>query len=456
MTWLRTYRSYIVIMALTIAIIGGALGGILYQQNMLPGGKTANIELQETSKTQPLSFSPIIQWEKDVNAVFYEIEFFNEKPLFLKADCESTAAVYRSRRVYQNRYNPPLNEFAQDLLGKRPVYWRVRSMDFDGNPLTPFSALAELWTSPDIPPMDAPLPVTDYSGGRGRVLLYPVYHWVQQAQAKSYVVEIYSDNPQQNPQAQILGTLRADMSEIYDTEPRPYPQGFYWRVRSFDEAGQPLGKWSEPQYYKASPLDNWEVGVLGDSISHGGGHFSFGPADFEFSYLTYLDFPALNLSQSGDTAQMTLARFDKDVLPFHPKYLLIMTGSNSLRGGEDPQTVIDCLRELQRRCIANGIRPILLTLPAINPDNIQHIFKEGTVPDWQERFRTVNTYIRTQVHIDTAASLDCPDGVLPLSYALDGLHPDVGGKKMIAAKINAAWPQVKLQADKLLLTEEEY
>ena len=104
-----------------------------------------------------------------------------------------------------------------------------------------------------------------------------------------------------------------------------------------------MGTWSEPQYYRVSPLDNWEVGVLGDSISHGGGHFSFGPADFEFSYLSYLDFPAINLSQSGDTAQMTRDRFDADVLPFKPHYLLIMTGSNSLRAGEDPQVVIDCL-----------------------------------------------------------------------------------------------------------------
>jgi len=204
-------------------------------------------------------------------------------------------------------------------------------------------------------------------------------------------------------------------------------------------------------------LDKWEVGVLGDSISHGGGHFSYGPADFEFSYLTYLDFPAINLSQSGDTAQMTRDRFERDVLPFRPRYLLIMTGSNSLRAGEDPQVVIDCLKEIQQKCLENDIAPILMTLPLINPDSIRHIFQEETVPDYASRFRKVNAFIRTQVHIDTAAAFSCPDDKLPVEYALDGLHPDANGKQMMAAVINAAWQQVKLQADRLLLdNHKEY
>ena len=54
--------------------------------------------------------------------------------------------------------------------------------------------------------------------------------------------------------------------------------------------------------------------MLGDSISHGGGHFSYSPAVFSFSWLHYLDFPAINLSQSGDTSGMTAERFDRDVL----------------------------------------------------------------------------------------------------------------------------------------------
>ncbi len=458
MTWWRQRRTYIVIIALTICVIGGTMGGILFYQaqlkaNAIPAGD----KMLKTSQHAPVSYSPVLEWEKDVNAVFYEVEFFTSLPFFLDAESESTAAVYRTRRVYQNRYNPPLQEFAADVLGKRPIYWRVRSMDFDGNPMTPFTAPAELWTSPDIAPMNAPLLVTEYSGKNGTALLYPVYHWVQQAGAKSYEVALYHENPQVNENAQPFATLFADMSELYDPSPRPLLNGFYWRVLSYDQNGNVLGTWSEPQYYKVSPLDKWEVGVLGDSISHGGGHFSFGPADFEFSYLTYLNFPAVNLSQSGDTAQMTRDRFDKDVLPFKPHYLLIMTGSNSLRAGEDPQVVIDCLKEIQRKCLENNIAPILMTLPMVNPESIQHIFKEETAPDYAQRFDAVNRFIRTQVYIDTAAVFTYQNNKLPVKYALDGLHPDANGKKLMAEKINAVWPQVKAMADKMLVDyQNEY
>ena len=154
---------------------------------------------------------------------------------------------------------------------------------------------------------------------------------------------------------------------------------------------------------------------------------------------------------------MTRDRFDKDVLPFKPHYLLIMTGSNSLRAGEDPQVVIDCLKEIQRKCLENNIAPILLTLPMVNPESIQHIFKEETAPDYARRFNVVNRFIRTQVHIDTAAAFTYPDNKLPVKYALDGLHPDANGKKLMAEKINAAWPQVRAMADKMLVNyQNEY
>ena len=63
----------------------------------------------------------------------------------------------------------------------------------------------------------------------------------------------------------------------------------------------------------------------------------------------------------------------------------------------------------------------------------------------------VNDFIRTQVHIDTAAAIKSPGGLLPTVYGLDGLHPDASGKKLMGEKINAVWPQAKLLADRLLM-----
>lgn len=405
-------------------------------------------ELTTSTESQPLSYSPVLTWSKDTNAVYYEVEFFADLPADISPTEDCPAAIYRTKQVFQNQYNPPLRAFASDYLGKQPLYWRVRAMDFNGMPYTPYSDLAVLWTSPLVTPMQAPIPLTHYNEGNGSVLLYPVYHFIPQAQASHYEIGLYRIDPKGRQDIVPDVMLHTDTAELYDPEPRPSETGYYWRVRSLAEDGTPISAWSDTAYFRASPDDNWQVAVLGDSISHGGGHYSYGPEDFEFSWLHYLDFPTINLSESGDTAEMTRDRFDRDVVPFHPQYLLIMTGSNSLRAGDDPDAVIDCLKTIQQKCRDNGIKPILLTLPPINPENIDHVFEEPTIPDWRQRFKKVNDYIRTQVHIEVEQAMPCKDGVLPTQYGLDGLHPDANGKKIMGEAVNAGWQQAKQAADK--------
>lgn len=411
--------------------------------------------LSMTTPETPLSYSPILTWDTDDEAVMYEIEFFTKKPGHLSPAKNSDESVFRTRSIYQNAYNAPLREFAADQLGSRtePIYWRVRALDFNGTPYTPYSDLAVLYTSPDLPPMDAPVLTAEYGGRRGETLLYPVYTWIGQTTAASYEVAIYAVNPEDDPDAVPIETLTSDMAEIYDPQAHYGSAPFYWRVRSFDGEGNPMGQWSRVRSFRTDPADDWQVAVLGDSISHGGGHFSYSPAVFSFSWLHYLDFPAINLSQSGDTSGMTVERFDRDVLPFHPRYLIIMTGSNSLRAGEDTDAVIADLEAMRQRCLENGICPILVTLPAINPENIDHVFAEPTADDWQERFDAVNAYIRTHTYIDMAAAIPTQDGLLPTQYALDGLHPDANGKALMGAYVNSVWPGVKAAADQEL---EEY
>lgn len=95
------------------------------------------------------------------------------------------------------------------------------------------------------------------------------------------------------------------------------------------------------------PAENWETGILGDSISHGGGRMSYSPADWPYNYAYYLDFPTINISRSGDKTEDLLRRFDADVLPFHVRYLLIMGGTNNLRCGGTAEEVISDLEALQ-------------------------------------------------------------------------------------------------------------
>ncbi len=393
----------------------------------------------------PQSFSPLLHWSKNTQAVVYEMEIFTHKPLCTPAGAPSKEAAYRTRQIYMNYFNPPLRQIAGNDLGRMPLYWRVRALGFDGEPVSAFSELAALYTSSEVPDMDAPFPLAVYNDGPGTTLLYPVYSWAPQQGAASFVVELYTENPEEVASAKPVQELRTESSEVYDPEPRIGT--YYWRVHAYNAQQEPIGAWSEVQSFRTEPEDHWQIAVLGDSISHGGGHYSFSPADFEFSWLHYLHFDAVNLSQSGDTSQSTLERFDRDVLPFHPQYLIIFTGTNSLRAGEDPQAVIDDLEEIRRKALANGIKPILMTLPPINPAAIQHVFEEETAPDWLWRFQAVNAYIRRQVHIDAALPFRTRDGSLDSHIALDGLHPDVVGKRIIGETVNSAWPRVRRLAD---------
>ena len=52
--------------------------------------------MTETSPLHPLSLSPILTWEKNINATHYEIEFFREPPSDCYPDAPSKDAVWRA------------------------------------------------------------------------------------------------------------------------------------------------------------------------------------------------------------------------------------------------------------------------------------------------------------------------------------------------------------------------
>ena len=202
-----------------------------------------------------------------------------------------------------------------------------------------------------------------------------------------------------------------------------------------DKEGKPVGQWSLPQKFTTRPSRKVKVGIYGDSISHGGGHLSFSPVDYAYSYSHYLDFPTVNLSESGDTSAMMVERFDRDVRSFHLKYLLIMGGTNSLRAGVSAEEVIRDLEEIGQKAEALGIHPIYLTLPPLNPANIQKAFDESTADNWRQSFAQVNAYIRSRDHIDVAAPFETGED-LPTELALDGIHGDWNMKQEMAQVIN--------------------
>lgn len=366
-----------------------------------------------------------LSWKPDYDAVKYDVTFS-------RRDHGKMAGTWKTTAYMSDMLLPESGRF-KDL---QELYWQEKPLDFDGYPIGMESRPRPLESSVTPVSRNAPLPRPDRSGERGGTLLYPVYSYVGNPGASSYEIEVLSAYPE-NTEGTAHSMYRIGggdflYTDFYDDTPRFGT--WYWRVRGKDGEGNPVGQWSLPQKRQLS-REGYTIGLYGDSITHGGGRMSYGPNDLEYSYGYYLDFDTINLGDSGNTSHDMVERFDRDVLPFHLKYLLILGGSNSLRGGVPAEEVIRDLQEIQQKCRDHNIVPILLTLPPINPSSIDKVFHEPTAEGWEEAFRKVNAFIRTQPHIDTAAAF-LYDNLMPEYLALDGLHGDVEAKKRMADMIN--------------------
>ena len=381
----------------------------------------------------------LLVWPQNLNAVRSEVEIFAEAPVNLSDDAPFEGAMYRNGQIYSNRVILDMTKLPEGV----PLFWRVRAFDLDGNPVTPYSQPAELSGALIRTDRNAPIPHPRPVGKHGTTLLFPVYAYTGNPGASRYEIEVTDAYPENEngfaPSVHRIYANHTELTDLYDEFPRV--GNFFWRVRGMDAAGMPVGEWSLPQLIY-STTDGWEVAIYGDSISHGGGHLSFSPVDYAYSYETYLNFDSINLSDSGNTSEMMVDRFARDVLPFHPKYLLIMGGTNSLRAGIPAASVIADLQEMQRMARENGITPVLLTLPPINGDNIRKAFDEPTYEGWKDSFREVNDFIRGEVHIDTAAPFEAMED-LPTWLALDGIHGDWNMKQMMADVINREFPLIR-------------
>lgn len=386
--------------------------------------------LSHFTTQKPASLQPVLQWEKIENAPIYELEIFTDQ-----------GKIFSSTKIYTAGYAVSL---PPEVDGKN-IYWHVRGLNLDRVPLTTYSDWETSHVDKMTPQQQIPQPTVEFNSGNGTNILYPVYSWLPVQGAAKYEVEILSHQPAPTEAAQAsvfrIGRGETTASDWYDEVKRDPAKPVYWRVRALQTNGEPLGAFSAAKTVVYTQK-TYTVGTFGDSITHGGGAVSYSPGDWEYDYQSYLNFDTINLGRSGDTSASMLERFDQDVLPLHLQYLIIMGGTNSLRGGVAAESVINDLQTIKEKCEANGIIPVFLTLPPINPTNIKRVFNEETAPDWQSEFAKVNTYIRSQKHIDVATELTPQGGVLPTNLALDGLHPDAVGKKLMAKAINAEWRSI--------------
>ena len=391
----------------------------------------------------PAPTIPLLLWKPVPGAVYYEIEFLSKPPENPNGIQPSLYQVYSSREVFTNGYSMDLSNYPVNH-----IYWRVRALDYHGEPIGVYSDATPLFIDYTLSQLLKPVSNTGYVAANIPMPLYPVYSWIPIAKAVNYEVEL-STNPPENPNGitpskyRIRHKVIQGGTDCYDEEALSTPGTYYWRVRGLDEVGRPIGVYSDAEQFTVDPTLGKYAITFGDSITHGGGAVSHSPANVEYSFQTYLSFSTINVGKSGDTTESMLSRFNRDVVPYHAKFVIIMGGSNSLRGGARATQVIKELTAIRDKCLANGSRPIFLTLPPINPAAINEVFNESTVPDWKKEFSAVNFFIRQQrYYIDLEPYFTDANHELPLYYATDGLHLDIEGKKLMGLIINANWTRV--------------
>ena len=404
--------------------------------------ESAPVSIFHYTKDNPASLMPFLVWHIVPDAVCYEVELLSAPPAQEGGiQPDKASQLYITRKVYTNGWQADLRPYAT----KQVVYWRARALDLHLQPIGVFSKAEPIYIGSSLPMPKAPLLNNFDQMPDFQQPVYPVYHWIPLHDIMHYEVELLTAPPEkehgtQPDKGRVWSRIVDSADSCYDEYPRPYAGEYYWRVRALDANNNIIGTWSDTAKFVMPQLDKRvQTAVLGDSITHGGGAISYSPASLEYSYTTYLDFPCLNLGRSGDTSTMTKDRFDQDVLPMHPLNLLILTGSNSLRDPEiSPQTIINDLKEIKRKCNAHDIRPIFLTLMPINPANIKYAFHTDTDPQWKQKLKMVNEWIRQQDYcIDLEPYFYDPTGQqMDTGFAIDGLHPDIRGKMLMGEIIN--------------------
>ena len=361
-----------------------------------------------------------LSWEPVPGAVSYQVAIMRAN----KNLPENVVSVKRG--IFTNGYELDTSV----MRTAKDYYWKVCPLDASGKYIKLYSDLQPL-VDQELNPK-APKPTTEFES-MAYAPLYPVFSWVPAKDGKYYDIRVYRE---ENGKPVVIRELSTEGSVYYEDAGYTWPGKYYWQVRSRNESGTHISEWSTPSWFQVSnPV---KVAALGDSITHGGGAVSTPPGYVMYNWETYSQVPIKNLGYSGDTVAAMDARFEADVLPFHPKILVIMGGVNDFRSGAMAQDIIYYLHQIGNKCRMHGIIPVYATATPINPHFIAN-WSYITTPavDWKEQQVLLNQWIMSQQYaVDVASGMTDFYGLLMDEATTDGLHPDVLGKKLIGETIS--------------------
>ena len=153
-----------------------------------PGKPLATVSFPRQS---PASEMPMLTWTKADGAVAYELELLSKPFKDVNRPAPSSIRLFSTNKIYVTGYNADLS----DGFSGNVVYWRVRALDVDRRPITPFSDTQELYINRQQTVVQKPIPTSFFNQSPGSNLLYPVYAWIPVAGASQYEIEILYDLP---------------------------------------------------------------------------------------------------------------------------------------------------------------------------------------------------------------------------------------------------------------------
>lgn len=372
-----------------------------------------------------------LTWQVVPSAVKYQV-------VILKENFDTWEnVVYAKDDCYTNGIEVDLSNFPD----AENFYWKVCALNYETEPVAEFSELTPI-ADYELVDSNAPMPTTQYEE-MSYPPLFPVYSWIPVAiptednpfgeNAEFNEVEVVRIDLEKNEVFYVRSIIGGEY-DVYDEFSYNTGGNYFWRVRAISEYGDALSDWSDFSAMRVTaPV---KIAAFGDSITHGGGAMTVPPGFLIYDWETYCDVPVKNLGHSGDTTTALLNRFDRDVLPFAPKILVIMGGVNDFRETKiSGWASVQNLKAIKAKCDEHGIIPIFLTPTPINAELMKHYgFVETPPSDWRDHQKYINDWILKQdYHIDVGSELADSNG--NLIDTSDGLHPNMEGKKIIGEMV---------------------
>ncbi len=143
-----------------------------------------------------------------------------------------------------------------------------------------------------------------------------------------------------------------------------------------------------------------------------------------------VDVYVANLGINGDTTRGMLARFDRQVAPEEPDYVIILGGINDLFMGAPPKSITENLMEIYKKTRHIGATPIACTLTSV-------LGFEQVIPLIQELNDMIEASCRREgisladLHTGTSDG----EGRLLKAYSSDGAHLNREGYERMATVI---------------------